>query len=171
MKNFKIYYHDAYKCEAVKDGWSWPAFFFHWIWSFVKGLNALGFTIIGISLVLGFVSVFDESGGLTILTTLIGFGINFWLGSEGNNKRGEMLVEKGYIYQETVLASSPEIAILNFQQQGGVGQTEQTASTQSTGGYTSTSTSQTATASTRKSDNRDSSQTGYQKGSLYKKGE
>ena len=39
MANYKIYYHDAFKTEAIKDTWSWPAFFFTWIWAFVKGMN------------------------------------------------------------------------------------------------------------------------------------
>ena len=36
MKQYKIFKHPLGKIEAVKQGWSWPAFFFNWIWALVK---------------------------------------------------------------------------------------------------------------------------------------
>ncbi|WP_226912943.1 hypothetical protein [Halomonas sp. 3D7M] len=36
MKEFKIYMHPAGMHEAVKQGWSWPGFFFGPIWALVK---------------------------------------------------------------------------------------------------------------------------------------
>jgi hypothetical protein len=42
MKTFKIYEPPTGECEAVKQGWSWPAFFFGPIWALVKTLWGLG---------------------------------------------------------------------------------------------------------------------------------
>ncbi len=36
MKQYKIYEHPAGAIEAVKLGWSWPAFFFVSIWALFK---------------------------------------------------------------------------------------------------------------------------------------
>ena len=103
MKNYKIYVHDALSStEAVKDGWSWPAFFFPWIWAFVKGLNGLGAGLLAWLFFSGFLGYFGElndAEGLATLMWLITIGIRFWLGTEGNNKRGEMLITKGYSFQ------------------------------------------------------------------------
>ena len=44
MANYQIYYHDAFKAEAIKDGWSWPAFFFNWIWRYLLA-SAINFSL------------------------------------------------------------------------------------------------------------------------------
>jgi hypothetical protein len=166
MKNYKIYVNDALSStEAVKDGWSWPAFFFHWIWSFFKGLNGLGFAILGFSIVGGFVVMVDETGGLSVLGWIIGLGIQIWMGTEGNNKRGEMFINKGYSFQTTLLASNPEVAIINFRQQGGEAQNKVQGSNPA-GVSSPTSTSASNQASTMSSLG-----SGYKKGNLYKKGD
>ena len=38
MKTFKVYEHEIYGYEAVKQGFSWPALFFGFIWALVKKL-------------------------------------------------------------------------------------------------------------------------------------
>ncbi|MCY4487204.1 MAG: DUF2628 domain-containing protein [Deltaproteobacteria bacterium] len=42
MKKFSILRHATSGYEVVKNGWSWPAFFFTWIWAFVKKLWLIG---------------------------------------------------------------------------------------------------------------------------------
>lgn len=42
MKRFKIYENPAQNYEAVKIGWSWPAFFFSGIWALFKKLWVIG---------------------------------------------------------------------------------------------------------------------------------
>ena len=55
MKQYKIFKHPSGNSEAVKQGWSWPAFFFSFIWAMVKKQWALGVSVfIGI-LVFGFI--------------------------------------------------------------------------------------------------------------------
>ena len=42
MKTFQIYKHPISDIEAIKVGFSFPAFFFGWIWMFLKKLWVLG---------------------------------------------------------------------------------------------------------------------------------
>jgi Mn2+/Fe2+ NRAMP family transporter len=154
MQNYKIFVHSTLgSIEAVKEGWSWPAFFFNWIWAFIKGLNSLGFIVLGIAFGCGLLFGFAEIGEveMEVLFFLISLGINIWMGTEGNEKICEMLIAKGFTYQETIVSSSPNVAILSSQQQGG--------------GTQSTSPSSSASV------DRDKSGSGYKKGDLYNKGE
>ncbi len=41
-KRYKVFEHPENRVEAVKQGWSWPAFFFIWIWALVKKMWVLG---------------------------------------------------------------------------------------------------------------------------------
>jgi hypothetical protein len=169
MKNYKIYVHDALSStEAVKDGWSWPAFFFPWIWAFVKGLNGLGAGLLAWLFFSGFLGYFGElndAEGLATLMWLITIGIRFWLGTEGNNKRGEMLITKGYSFQTTLLASNPKVAIINFRQQGGEAQNKARGSNPA--GFSRP----TSTSASNQSSTMSSLGSGYKKGNLYKKGD
>ena len=152
MQNYKIFVHSTLgSIEAVKEGWSWPAFFFNWIWAFIKGLNSLGFIVVGIAFGAGILSGFDESGEMAVIFPIISLGISIWMGTEGNEKRCEMLIAKGFTFQKTIVSSSPNVAILSSQQQGG--------------GTQSTSPSSSASV------DRDKSGSGYKKGDLYNKGE
>ena len=45
MNHYKIYENQQRMQEVVKIGFSWPGFFFSWLWCFIKGLVSLGFTI------------------------------------------------------------------------------------------------------------------------------
>ena len=38
MKQYKIFRNASGQVEAVKQGWSWPAFFFSVIWAIAKRL-------------------------------------------------------------------------------------------------------------------------------------
>ena len=42
MKQYKIFENSEGEIEAVKQGWSWPAFFFTSIWALVKRMYLLG---------------------------------------------------------------------------------------------------------------------------------
>ena len=46
MKQFAILQHPALGYEVVKLGWSWPAFFFTWIWAFLKRLWLVGVIVL-----------------------------------------------------------------------------------------------------------------------------
>ena len=43
MKTYKIFKNPTGQYEAVKQGWSWPAFFFGGIWACVKKNMGFGY--------------------------------------------------------------------------------------------------------------------------------
>lgn len=55
MKQYKIYANPQGTYEAVKQGWSWPAFFFSFIWAMVKKMWGLGVGVLVAFFALGFV--------------------------------------------------------------------------------------------------------------------
>lgn len=112
MKQFKIYENPAGIKEAVKQGWSWPGFFFNWIWCFVKKLNGHGAGILIALFVLVILSA--ASAEMNILTSIVGIGVSIWLGSSGNSLREANLLKRGYDFKTTVSASNPEGAIAMY---------------------------------------------------------
>lgn len=120
MKLYNIYKNPSGAIEAVKQGWSWPGFFFTWIWAFVKGLNGLGAGILIGAFILSILSIGNEA--LNVLITLVGFGISIWLGAHGNQLRGDNLVKKGFEMVESINSETPEGAIAAFmKEQNSVG--------------------------------------------------
>ena len=116
MKKFKIFEYPGGAREAVKVGWSWPAFFFNMIWLFVKGLYYIGigyiFGFLVFAFLLGFLGVskqdIDRIFGLTNLFVMMIFGVfvNKW--------RESNLQKRGYKIKDTVSAVSPEDAISHY---------------------------------------------------------
>ena len=112
MKQYKIYANPQGTYEAVKQGWSWPAFFFSMIWAMVKKMWGLGVGLLVAFFALGFVIGISGAGQggevLINIASIIGsivFGIN------GNKWRENNLPKRGYEYKETVTAANPEGAI------------------------------------------------------------
>lgn len=111
MKEFKIYQHPTGKQEAVKQGWSWPGFFFGPIWALVKKLWGLGALLLVAVIVLSAVPAGTEVG---MLTTLIMLVIYIVCGVNGNKWREKNLVSRGYEHLDTVSAANPDGAIALF---------------------------------------------------------
>jgi hypothetical protein len=112
MKQFKIFVNSEGKTEAVKIGWSWPAFFFNIIWVLVKKMYLLGIVllaaIIAFGLVLGLVL------GLVIGDVIIMFlniVVSIIFGAYGNRWRETNLQERGFELKDTVSATTPENAM------------------------------------------------------------
>jgi len=117
MKQFNVYENPSGMKEAVKQGWSWPGFFFNWIWCFVKKMSGLGFGVLGAYFGIGILSgilEMSEAYGLSIIVNLAGIGVSIWVGSNGNEKRQENLISRGYELKTTVSASNPEGAIAMY---------------------------------------------------------
>ena len=63
MKTFNVYKHPTQGIEAVKIGFSWPAFFFGIIWMLVKKLWGLAGAWFAVYIVLSLIEkVTDQSG-------------------------------------------------------------------------------------------------------------
>lgn len=112
MKQYKVYAHPQGNHEAVKQGWSWPAFFFSWIWAMVKKMWGLGVGLLVALVVLGFIVGASGAGpGGGALINIVAIIINIIFGVNGNKWRVNNLPTRGYEYKETVTASNPEGAI------------------------------------------------------------
>lgn len=115
MKTFNIYQYQVPggHLESIKKGWSWPAFFFGWIWCFVKGLTMVGVIVLIVVIVLITISMQDEIGN--VVGSLASFGLAIWLGVNGNRLREQKLLDEGYVQVGLIEASSPESAVANYQ--------------------------------------------------------
>lgn len=110
MKQYKIYSNPQGSYVAVKQGWSWPAFFFSWIWAMVKKMWGIGVGVLIAFFVVGFIMGVSGEGGADLLN-LAAIVMNIIFGINGNKWRENNLPTRGYEYKETVSAANPEGAI------------------------------------------------------------
>ncbi|MCT6875122.1 DUF2628 domain-containing protein [Frischella perrara] len=127
MKNYNIYKHPDGKIEAVKQGWSWPAFFFGWIWALIKQLWMVAGLLIAYAIISSIVIQlmilpsydYYEYGGqdlsqaflLQSISLLIQLGITIYLGVKGNSLREANLIKRGYECIGNINAVNPDSAI------------------------------------------------------------
>lgn len=106
MKQYKIYRNDEGEIEAVKRGWSWPAFFFTWMWALFKRL----WLVAGVTLA-AFIPVallFSDFAALANLASLFIFGLY------GNAWREKNLAGRGFQHVGDISAAKPAAAIELF---------------------------------------------------------
>src|SRR5690554_5794186 len=114
MKCFNIFVHPQGKCEAVKQGWSWPAFLFCWIWAFVKKIWALGFGILVLATVIGFLTPDLDYEQSMVFRLVIALILGIILGVYGNSWREDNLRSRSFRYRDTITADSGERALMIF---------------------------------------------------------
>jgi hypothetical protein len=112
---FKIFEDQAGMSEAVKQGWSWPAFFFTVIWALVKKLYLTGLVVLAGSILL-IVLRLDH-----LLANTAGWIIAVMFGVNGNRWRETQLLARGYTLRRTVTAGSTDEALANDGQDGAPG--------------------------------------------------
>jgi len=113
MKLYKIFKNPMNQYEAVKQGWSWPAFFFGAIWACVKKMWGLGIGIFVTFVVLNVLAGQNEMlGGIVGLLSL---GVYIVFGMQGNALREKNLVKRGYVeLPQLINAANPEAAIAQY---------------------------------------------------------
>jgi hypothetical protein len=118
MKTYRIYVNPQGSSEAVKQGWSWPGFFFNFIWALIKRMWVLGVVLMILSIALGFAEgTVEVSSGkqaasvISAFTSILNLVIAVVFGVKGNKWREKNLISRGYKYQDTVDAQNPEAAI------------------------------------------------------------
>ena len=112
MKQYKVFKHPSGTSEAVKQGWSWPAFFFSFIWAMVKKIWGLGVGVLIGTLVFGFIVGAAGGGeGGDALINIVAIIVNVIFGMNGNSWREKNLISRGYEQVDTVTAANPEGAI------------------------------------------------------------
>jgi hypothetical protein len=127
MKQYKIFENEVGRREAVKQGWSWPAFLFTFIWAFVKRLYVAGAIVLGGVIVVVLLSgkadelfaMGDKTArSLDRLCESARWVIMILLGVNGNELRGKNLLQRGYVLRGVVAALSPSEALASHQRPG-----------------------------------------------------
>ncbi len=112
MKTFKIYESPLGMREAVKVGWSWPAFFFILIWLLVKKLYPIAAILWTIGIIITLLEV--EAGSGEAISSLFSLIISIVGGLQGNKWREDNLIKRGYSSEITLQAMTPEGALALF---------------------------------------------------------
>lgn len=171
MKQYKVFKHPSGDIEAVKIGWSWPAFFFDAIWALVKKQWALGVTAFICFFALGFVLGGSGAGpSIDAIVNIPGFIFKIICGANGNSWREKNLISRGYVQVDLVTAANPESAVAQCLQQAGTAHNMQGSPkiinphTGYQGGYSGGHNNPGGHAPTQGSQQSD----GYRNGDLYK---
>lgn len=116
MKLFKLYEHPTKGIEAVKQGWSWPGFFFVIFWSLFKKLWVVSIAIIAFLMVLQFGLEMSGASLSTLdnISTISGIVISIYLGMSGNQLREKNLKSRGFECLGEVSASNPDAALTEY---------------------------------------------------------
>jgi len=109
---FQIYAHPPLANEAVKVGWSWPAFFFTWIWALTKQLWAQAIILFVVAFILGV--LLASAGSAAPIVLFMGNIIAMFIfGAQGNEWWATNLLKLGYRNVGTVDSASAEAALKN----------------------------------------------------------
>lgn len=119
MRTFNVYKHESEGFEAVKLGFSWPAFFFGAIWMLVSGLWPFAVSWIAMVIVLRVIQAYTDSPNPTLAQAIVALVLLvcylvLWLvpAFKGNKWRDRNLCKKGYKCVATVQAKSPHAATM-----------------------------------------------------------
>ena len=116
MKTFSVYVHPhGEDIQAVKNGWSWPAFLLGEFWAFYKNL----FLAAIIAIIIDFILIHDYYYDYYIIDNSYLFAMSIIsaivFGLQGNGWVKERLRKQGYVYKGSVPAADADTAILKFQ--------------------------------------------------------
>ncbi len=116
MKQYKLFKNPSGSVEAVKQGWSWPAFFFSFIWAMVKKMWGIGVGVLIGCFVVGLIIglLFSDAGSskvVDLFINLLAIILNIIFGVKGNSWREKSLLSHGYELVGTVTAANPESAV------------------------------------------------------------
>lgn len=127
MKTFDIYNHPNFGYEAVKKGFSWPAFFFGPIWAFSRNLWILGLAYIVVSLALHtmITEIKPEATDTSLLfiflanllvgiSYIVRFLLAIWFGIKGNEWVSNHLKKQSYELVKTLESETADEAITSI---------------------------------------------------------
>ena len=99
MAVYDLYRDAGGDSAAIKQGFSWPAFFFGGAWALGKKMYGLGLAVMGLVATLAAIRI-GSADGLTTGTDLVvefGYlGVSLWLGIKGNDLRRKSLAARGF---------------------------------------------------------------------------
>ncbi|PLC05602.1 hypothetical protein CY658_00485 [Variovorax sp. RO1] len=112
MKTYKIFKDPLGSVQAIKDGWSWPAFFFGAFWALYHRMWWVGLGFLGVVTLIVFaedaIGTEAASGVINVFSLIVsvGFGIG------GNALRVGQQIRKGYEEIAVVQAANVEMALI-----------------------------------------------------------
>ncbi|MBK1735590.1 hypothetical protein CKO15_09895 [Halorhodospira abdelmalekii] len=123
MKYFRIHEHPEHGLEAVKDGFSWPAFFFGIFWMLYKELwyPLLYLLAAGAGLLLlegvlvATIVPFYYHDLVFMIFGAISLAIAIWVGTQANQWYAGRLRYIGYKEVSQQISGSPALAISQYQ--------------------------------------------------------
>jgi hypothetical protein len=116
---YKIFEHPSGKREIVKQGWSWPGFWFNLLWVLAKRMWGLGAALWGaflgfdflMGVVAGVTNGPDPDAMVNTIATVANIIVAIVLGVNGNALRERNMVKRGYELAGTVEGASSEGAL------------------------------------------------------------
>lgn len=110
MNQYKIFKHPNNALEAIKQGWSWPAFCFGGCWAIAKKLWKVLGMLIGASLlfVLLLSLILPTLSHVQIALVIFSPFFAAAFGQKGNAWREQNVLSRGYEHVDTISASNPE---------------------------------------------------------------
>ena len=125
-KTYKIFSSPLGSNEAVKQGWSWPGFFFNLLWAFVKKMWVLGSSFLAFFIILGVIeggieasSGVEAAAGMSAISSIISLVVSVIFGASGNQWREKNLLSRGFEYKDTVNAENPEAGLALWVKESG----------------------------------------------------
>jgi hypothetical protein len=120
-RSYDVYRRSDGKWETIKNGFSWPAVFFSMIWAWVKGMDGVGFALLGLNFLLYILNaviagLLGQYGILGVACIVFYFlfllGVIFWVGFSGNEWRKKSMDKRGFeIVARSIYASSRDATI------------------------------------------------------------
>ena len=114
MRTYDVYQHPTLGFRTVKQGFSWPAFFFTAFWALIKGLWLIVFIYLSAFALLAVLDylLWEMAVGGTYWVKHLGYLI-LWLlaGVKGNDWRRSRLNRRGFSLVSTLTAKNSRAAI------------------------------------------------------------
>lgn len=122
MNDYKIFKSSSDSYEAVKQGWSWPAFFFDILWALIKQLWGVAAIILVVTLLIVIFLTPSLQGlpddqvinTMNNISFIIGTPLRIILGVFGNKLREQNLIKRNYVLVGNIASTSPAKAIEQY---------------------------------------------------------
>ena len=94
-----VYEHPDGRRQIIKNGFSWPAFFFGPLWAWRKGMGGLGLVLLAVALLLQsmpllFIESIGEAG--IVVYPVVTVAVVTWIGGQGNAWLRKRALDRGF---------------------------------------------------------------------------
>lgn len=114
MKQFDVFHHSTYGFQVVKEGFSWPAFFFAPVWACIKRMWGYALAFFSANLLLSLLQeifIQERSDGGLLLIMALQITVNLAIAFKANAWRRDHLAKRGFRKLRTVIAPTSDAAV------------------------------------------------------------